>query len=152
MDKALRRFRAKFQQVLHQAPSARKEDRRRRRTNDVDRALGFDTGAHSHTDGCIAYSTFHQPSTSGSRPQSSNVEVKGETAVKRFLHWLAGVALLRVSKKKQNCTSTQGTCKHASPEPCTRGALKGAHKALVFMEGSRRSHSTIKSHHHRPVF
>ena len=54
-DKAPRRFRAKFQQVLYQGPNGRKEAGER--TKWIELLPGFDVGA---------------------RPQRSNVEVKGE--------------------------------------------------------------------------
>ena len=52
-------------------------------------------------------------------------------AVKRFLDWLA------VSHAKGFPTELQdytGYFQERQSEPCTQGALKGAHKALVFME------------------
>ena len=52
-------------------------------------------------------------------------------AVKRFLDWLA------VSHAKGYPTELHdytGYLQARQSEPCTRGALKGAHKALVFME------------------
>ena len=50
----------------------------------MDLALGFDAGAHSHSDGCFAYSTTHQPPSSESRPQRSNVEIKCESGETNF--------------------------------------------------------------------
>ena len=52
-------------------------------------------------------------------------------AVKRFLDWLAVSHAKGYPTKLHDYT---GYLQARQSEPCTRGALKGAHKALVFME------------------
>ena len=51
-------------------------------------------------------------------------------AVKRFLDWLAVSLAKGYSAELHDYT---GYLQARQSEPCTRGALKGAHKALVFM-------------------
>ena len=52
-------------------------------------------------------------------------------AVKRFLDWLA---VSHVKGYPTELHDFTGYLQARQSEPCTRGALKGAHKALVFME------------------
>ena len=128
-DKAPRRFRAKFQQGLYQGPNARKEAEESERTKWIE-LLG---AMLSNTPTPMGALFAAQPSNlqllgAGRRAATLRSRVR---AVKRFLDWFA------VSHAKGYPTELQdytGYLQARQSEPCTLGALKGAHKALVFME------------------
>ena len=128
-DKAPRRFRAKFQQSLFQGPNARKEAEETERTKWIE-LLG---SMLAHTPTPMGTLLAAQPSNlqllgAGRRAATLRSRVR---PVKRFLHWLA------VSHAKGCPTELHdytGYLQARQSEPCTQGALEGAHKALVFME------------------
>ena len=128
-DKAPRRFRAKFQQGLYQGPNARKEAEESERTKWIE-LLG---SMLSHTPAPMGALLAAEPSNlqllgAGRRAATLRSRVR---AVKRFLDWLA---VSHVKGYPTELHDYTGYLQARQSEPCTRGALKGAHKALVFME------------------
>ena len=129
-SRSSRRQPAKPQQSLYQGPNARKEAEETERTKWIE-LLGSML-AHTPTP-IIGTLLAAQPSNlqllgAGRRAATLRSRVR---AVKRFLDWLA------VSDAKGYPTELHdntGYLQGRQSEPCTRGALKGAHKALVFME------------------
>ena len=119
-DKAPRRFRAKFQQGVNQGPNARK-------------GIELLGSMLSHTPTPMGALLAAQPSNlqllgAGRRAATLRSRVR---AVKRFLDWLA---VSHVKGYPTELHDFTGYLQARQSEPCTRGALKGAHKALVFME------------------
>ena len=128
-DKAPRRYRSKFQRGLYAGPNARKEAEETERTKWVEVLAAMLTRTPTPMGALLA----SQPSNmqllgAGKRASTLRSRVR---AVKRFLDWLA------LTNSKGYSTSLEdftGYLQARQSEPCTRGALRGAHKALVFLE------------------
>ena len=128
-DKAPRRYRAKFQRGLYAGPNARTEAEETERTKWIEVLAAMLTRTPTPMGALLA----SQPSNMqllGAGKRASTLR-SWVWAVKRFLDWLA------LTNSKGYPTSLEdftGYLQARKSEPCTRGALRGAHKALVFLE------------------